>query len=126
MELDAKSWNANGKWSRWRMIAEGVAGELGGVHRNPEWVPHFEVTHMHSHTHTTSARARTCMCGEQGGNAREDECGHTNHGKQCRHAVFILQRTPFVAARTHSLARASALPMRSPAAPLHEHPCIQA
>lgn len=30
VELDAKSWNANGKSSRWRMIAEGVAGELGG------------------------------------------------------------------------------------------------
>lgn len=25
VELDAKSWNANGKWSRWRMIAEGVS-----------------------------------------------------------------------------------------------------
>lgn len=30
VELDAKSWNANGKSSRWRMIAEGVAGESVG------------------------------------------------------------------------------------------------
>lgn len=30
VELDAKSWNANGKSSRWRMIAEGVAVGVGG------------------------------------------------------------------------------------------------
>lgn len=39
----------------------------GGVHRNPEWVPHFEVTHMHSHTHTPQVHVRAHACVENKG-----------------------------------------------------------